>query len=38
MILDKRVKSEEVSQEEHYFIIATSMNHYGATHPSHMRA
>ena len=34
MILDKRVKTEGVSEEEHDFIIGTPMNHYGATHPT----
>ena len=34
MILDKRVKSEGVREEEYDFIIGTPMNHYSATHPS----
>ena len=34
MFLDKRVKSQGVSDEEHDFIIGTHMNHYGATHPT----
>ena len=32
MILNKRVKSQGVGEEEHDFIIGTPMNHYGATH------
>ena len=31
MILDKRVKSQGVSEEEHDFIIDAPMNHYGVT-------
>ena len=31
MILDKRVKSQGVSEEEHDFIIAAPMNHYGVS-------
>ena len=34
MILDKRVKSEGVREEEHDLIIGTPVNHYGATHPT----
>ena len=34
MILDKRVKTQGVSEEEHDFIIGTPMNYYGATHPT----
>ena len=34
MILDKRVKTLRVSEEEHYFITGCPMNHYGATHPT----
>ena len=32
MILDKRIKTERVIEEEHDFIIRTPMKHYGATH------
>ena len=31
MILDKSVKCQGVSEEKHSFMIATPMNHYGAT-------
>ena len=36
MILDKRVKSQGISEEEYEFIILYSyeVNHYGATHPT----
>ena len=34
MILGKTVKNQWVGEEEHDFIIGTSMNHYGATHPT----
>ena len=35
MILNKRVKCQRVSEEEHDFIIGTPVvNHYGATHPT----
>ena len=34
MILDKRVKNQWVSEEEHDFINGTPMNDYGATHPT----
>ena len=34
MILDKRVKSQGVCEEEHDFIIGTPMNHNVATHPT----
>ena len=34
MILNKRVKSQGLSEKEHHFIIGTPMNQYGATHPT----
>ena len=34
MILNKRVKSQGVSEDLHDFIIGSPMNHYGATHPT----
>ena len=34
MILDKKVKSQWVGEEEHDFIIGTAMNHHVATHPT----
>ena len=37
MILDKRVKSQGFSKEEHnyyYNWYVYKMNHYGATHPT----
>ena len=34
MILDKRVKTQGVNEEEYDCTIDTPINHYGATHPT----
>ena len=34
MVLDKRVKTQGISEDEHDFIISTPMNYYVATYPT----